>query len=86
MSTESRRYCLSYVVKTAGWSTGLGRRNLMIRVIHITVICSPLDDARGSGGTIRSKKDTVRLVSDTLRDKIPNGYRCSLVVGIKNDE
>jgi len=55
----------------------------MMKVIHVTVICSPLDDARGSKATIRSRKDTIRLVNDTLREQIPAGYMCSLVVATK---
>lgn len=58
----------------------------MIKVISVNIICSPLDDARGSKAVIRSKKETVKLVTETLREQIPVGYRCSLVVATKEEE
>ena len=58
----------------------------MTKVIHIAIICSPLDDARGSKATIRGKKETIKMVKETLQDYIPVGYRCSLVVATKEDE
>ncbi len=56
-----------------------------MKVIVLTIICSPLDDAMGSEATIRPKKETVKLIKETLEKVIPESYRCSLVIATKED-
>jgi len=51
-----------------------------MKIIAITLICSPLDDAMGSKATVRSKKETIQLIEKMLENAIPESYRCSLVI------
>ena len=55
-----------------------------MKTIVYTVVCSPLDDTLGGEATTRDKLETVLFIESDLRERIPNGYRCSLIIAEKN--
>ncbi len=52
-----------------------------MRIIALTLICSPADDAMDA----KSKKQIMADVKKHLEKQIPKGHRCSLVIGVKNE-